>query len=136
MSNSRWNPFNLIENTFRIFSWRLTLTMNVIIGPTCHFSICAYSVCCSTVLCFLLCAYNLAVCFLLLFDLECFGSIFQQANIKGVVENMTLVLVVEGIVNFTGFIKKRSCQLLFLKDARTHFQVWCIFLGWTSSNFI
>lgn len=86
---------------------------------------------------FLLCAYNLAVCVFLLFDLECFGSIFQQANIKGVVENMTLVLVVEDIVNFTGFIKKRSCQLLlFLKDARTHFQVWCIFLGWTSSNLI
>lgn len=43
----------------------------------------------------------------------------------------------EGIVNFIGFIKKRSCQLLlFLNDARTHFQVWCIFLGWTSFNFI
>lgn len=111
--------------------------MNVIIGPTWHFSICAYSVCWSTVLCFLLCAYNLAVCVFSLFDLECFGSIFQQADIKGVVENMTLVLVVEDIVNFTGFIKKRSCQLLlFLKDARTHFQVWCTFLGWTSFNLI
>lgn len=80
---------------------------------------------------------GLLFCVFLLFDLECFGSIFQQANIKGVVENMTLVLVVEDIVNFTGFIKKRSCQLLlFLKDPRTHFQVWCIFLGWTSSNLI
>lgn len=32
---------------------------SVIIGSTCHLSICAYSVCWSNVLCFLLCAYNL-----------------------------------------------------------------------------
>lgn len=110
---------------------------SVIIGSTCHLSICAYSVCWSNVLCFLLCAYNLILACWNIEPKDSTSKSKKTQTAKGVVESMALVLVVEGMVNLIGFIKKRSCQLeLFLKDARTHFQVWCIFVGWTSFNLI